>query len=114
MVELTILNYLNNSDSIPAEVYMEIPETPPTSFYVMEKTGGYLENHIGHSTIIVQSYAESLYEAAEMNETIKEIMLYELIENDEIVKVSLNSNYNYTDTATKKYRYQAVFDVVHY
>jgi hypothetical protein len=34
-----------------------------------------------------------------------------LIERDEVTKVTLNSNYNFTDTTTKEYRYQAVFDL---
>ena len=33
---------------------------------------------------------------------------------DEVSKVSLNSDYNFTDAATKRYRYQAVFDIIHY
>ena len=37
-----------------------------------------------------------------------------LIWLDEIRGVSLNSDYNFTDTTTKEYRYQAVFDIGHY
>ena len=32
----------------------------------------------------------------------------------EIGAVHLNSDYNFTDTAAKRYRYQAVFDVTYY
>lgn len=114
MIEETILNYLNNSDDLGAPVYMEIPETPPARFYLLEKTGGALNNHISSSTFVIQSYGESLYDTADMNSEIKEVMIYGLIEEDEIVSVNLNSDYNYTDTQTKRYRYQAVFDIVHY
>ena len=41
-------------------------------------------------------------------------MEYNAIALEQIVSVSLNSDYNYTDTTTKEYRYQAVFDIVHY
>jgi len=33
---------------------------------------------------------------------------------NEIGKVKLNSDYNFTDTVTKQYRYQAVYDISHY
>ena len=37
-----------------------------------------------------------------------------MIERDDISKIQLNSDYNYTDTAMKYYRYQAVFIVTYY
>ena len=37
-----------------------------------------------------------------------------LIGLDEIRGISLNGDYNFTDTTTKEYRYQAVFDIGHY
>jgi hypothetical protein len=33
---------------------------------------------------------------------------------DDVTRSALNSDYNFTDTASKGYRYQAVFDVIHY
>ena len=39
---------------------------------------------------------------------------YGLIEEDDIIEVELQSDYNFTDTETKEYRYQAVFNVTHY
>lgn len=48
-----------------------------------------------------------------MNESIIELML-EAVSLVDISRVSLNSNYNYTDPNTKQYRYQAVFDITHY
>lgn len=112
MIEVTILNYLNEKLSTP--VYMERPKETPSKFYILEKTGGAQENHINSSTFVIQSYADSLYNAASMNDEVKSVMLDELIELGIIASVRLNSDYNYTDTTTKQYRYQAVFDIVHY
>lgn len=114
MIEETILNYLNDSEYLGAPVYMEVPKEMPSEFFVLEKTGSSMENHIYTSTFVVQSYAPSLYEAAANNETVKELMLYGLDEKADIASVSLNSDYNFTDTETKTYRYQAVFNIVHY
>lgn len=111
MIEKIILDYL--TDELTEPVYMEEPEAKPVTFVLIEKTGGGKTNHISSATIAVQSYAPSLYEAAALNERVKAAM-ENAITMDEIVKVTLNSDYNYTNTASKRYRYQAVFDVIFY
>lgn len=111
MIELTILNHLKTKLSVP--VYLEEPETKPARYVLLEKTGSGRSNRLGSSTFAFQSYAESLYEAAALNEQTK-AAVDSLIELKEIASVRLNSDYNYTDTATKRYRYQAVFDIYHY
>ena len=115
MIEQTIYDFLNDNMTVP--VYTEIPSNPPKKMIVLEKTGSGLQNHIKRSTFAIQSYGKTLLEAAELNEALKEIMmdgLDGLLSLDEIAAVNLNSDYNFTDTTTKRYRYQAVFDIVHY
>lgn len=111
MIEKTILDYLNENASV--KCYMERPEEKPAKYILIEKTGSTRSNLIDQSTIAVQSYAPSLFQAAELNNEVKELM-YMLPELDEVSKVSLNSDYNSTNTADKQYRYQAVFVVTHY
>jgi hypothetical protein len=48
-----------------------------------------------------------------MNEEVKAVMK-NAITLDEISRVEVNSDYNFTDPTTKIYRYQAVFVVTHY
>lgn len=112
MIEEVIRNFL--MENVGAPVLLEVPKDPPESFFIVEKTGSVYVNHIKTSTIAIQSYAASKYEAAEANEGIKDLMIYELIYDPDIVSVNLNSDYDFTDVAEKKYRYQAVFDIVHY
>lgn len=114
MIELILLNFLNSIENLGAPVYMETPKDPPTAYYLIDKTGSSLTNHIYHSTIAIQSYAPSLYEAATANETIKSLMLDGFLSVPQIAKVELNSDYDYSDTQSKRYRYQAVFDITHY
>ena len=110
MIEKLILDFLNQE--IPA--FMEMPEKYPAApFVLVEKTGGGKENHICRATIAVQSYGSTLYEAAQTNERVKARMEH-MTKLDEIAKVRLNSDYNFTDRALKRYRYQAVFDITHY
>ena len=111
MIEKIILDYLNDNASVKA--YMERPEKKPVSFILIEKTGSRRSNKIEQSTIAVQSYASSLYKAAQLNEEVKSLM-YSMTNLDEISGVQLNSDYNFTNTADKQYRYQAVFVVTHF
>lgn len=111
MIEETILDYL--SKKIPVMVRMEEEIDMPDEYILLEKTGGGETNHIRRATIAVQSYAGSLYRAMQINEEVKEAMT-NITVLDEISRCTLNSDYDYTDTTRKKYRYQAVFDIVHY
>jgi hypothetical protein len=115
MIEQIVLEYLSEQISVP--VLMELPEVPsegfpsmPERFLVLEKVGGGMTDHIGAGSIAVQSYSlNSLYEAAQLDEEVREVM-WGIIERDDISEVRLSSNYNHTDTRTKRYRYQSVFE----
>ena len=112
MIELTVLNYLK-SVLTDVTVTSEIRQGMGDKFVLIEKTGGGMNDRLFSSKFAVQSWGGSLYEAMSLNERVKEAML-NLPSVKEVTKCSLNSDYNYTDTATKHPRYQAVFDVVHY
>lgn len=111
MIEIVILNYLNQKLRVPT--YMEVPEERPLEYVLIEKTGSGAENHICSAVFAIQSISDSLFHAARLNERVKAAMgnIHEL---SEVCRADLNSDYNYTDTSSKEYRYQAVFDVVHY
>lgn len=111
MIEKTILDHLKTELSVP--VHLEKPDPAPTKYVLFEKTGSGRSNGLINSTFAFQSYAGSLYEAAALNERVKDAV-DSLITLDDISAVKLNSDYNFTDTVTKKYRYQAVYDIYHY
>lgn len=111
MIEKIILDYLNEKLEISA--YMEEDPEMPEEYVLIEKTGSGIANHIRNATLAIQSYSLSKYKAALLNEKVKEVM-ENCIEMDDICSCELNSDYDYTDTTRKKYRYQAVFDIVHY
>ena len=111
MIEKILYDYLTTEQNLT--VYMEQPASKPASFYILEKTAGGQTDKVNQATIVVQSYADTLYNAASMNETVKAAMS-EAIELNEVSRVELNSDYNYTDPNTKQYRYQAVFVVTFY
>lgn len=110
MVEKTILDYL--SDVLDVPVCMERPTKEPKSYALIEKTGSSTENYIESATLAIQSYAASMYDAAALNCRVKAAMNGS-VQLPEISSCDCNSDYNYTDTTKKKYRYQAVFDIVY-
>lgn len=112
MIEKTIFDYLT-AELAPVPVYMEQPKNKPGTFVVVEKTGSGRTNFINTATFAVQSYAPTMIAAAELNESVKMVM-DNAVELGDITASRLNSDYNYTDTTTKSYRYQAVYDVTHY
>lgn len=111
MIEKIILDYLTGAG---VTAYMEIPEGGGVMpFVVIEKTGGSLDQHIRRATVAIQSYGASLYQAANLNTQIIALM-EDIVLLPEISACELNSDYNFTDTTKKEYRYQAVYDLVYF
>jgi hypothetical protein len=107
--ELVVLDHLQQKLSVP--VKMEHTEDDPESYVILERVGSGRTDRIYRVSFALQSYAESMYKAALLNEEVKSLM-DEIIEKPEVSKVTLDSDYNDSDTATKEYRYQCVYDLV--
>lgn len=110
-IEFLMIDYLNNNLTVPA--FGEVPKNKPQSFVVIEKTGGGERDRIRSATLAIQSYAPTMAEATRLNETVIEVMRG-AIGLPEICACRLKSDYNFTDTAQKQYRYQAVYNVYYY
>jgi hypothetical protein len=111
MIEEIMLNYLN--EVLTAPVYMERPENPPSEYVIIQKLGSSKQNQICSAMMAFQSYAPTLYGAATLNEWVKGAVETSVV-LPEISSAKLNSDYNFTNTASKQYRYQAVFNITHY
>lgn len=111
MIEQIVRDYLKELVDVP--VFIDVPANPGNSYIVLERTGGGMEEHIRNAMMAIQSYSDSKLGAATLHETVLSIMPA-LAEQDNISACSINSEYNFTDTSTKKYRYQAVFDIIYY
>ena len=111
MIEKVIRDYLLTALDVP--VFLELPKTIPAKYVALEKTGSSRTNRIDRATLALQSVAPTMYEASELNELVKTAM-DEAVALSDVVSSRLNSDYNFTDTTKKEYRYQAVYDVVHY
>lgn len=113
MIELTVFEWLKKN--LPGtKVFVEEPKGAGTKFVLVEKTGGTESVGLNSATLTVQAYGGTRYEAAELNEMVKEAM-YKMAESNGITtKVELNSDYNFTDLNTKRYRFQSVYDITYY
>ena len=110
MIETTLISYLD--EHLDVFVGMEAP-TQLTDYVIVEKTGSSRTNHIITSNFAIQSYGATLYQAMQLNEAVCEAMEW-FLELNEITSVELDTDYNFTNTATKQYRWQAVFSITHY
>lgn len=110
MIAKTLLDYLDSNLDVP--VVMEAPEQT-TGYVLIDQTGSSCTNHIITTTFAIQSYGASLYDAMVLNDEVKDAMVG-FAELDEITRVELETDYNYTNTATKQYRWQAVYLITHY
>lgn len=111
MIELVIKNYLDGHLDVPS--FFEHQNGITGKYVLIEKIGGGKSNELKSSVFAFQSYADSLFESAALNEQVKEVV-EAMIEVSEITGIHLNSDYNFTDEQTKKYRYQAVYDINYY
>lgn len=109
-IEEFMIDYLGTA--LAAEVRGSVPHPMPDEFVTVEKTGSSLVNRINAATLAVQSWSTSRAAAAALNELVKAAMAA-AVARPEISRCALDSDYNYTDEATNKNRYQAVFDVVY-
>lgn len=111
IIEEKVRNHINSNSAVKA--YIERQPEISGKFILVEKTGGGGNSDgVTPATIALQCYAPSLYEAAELNEQMKNVMK-KLALDSKICKVKLNSDYPFPDTRTKEYRYQAVYNITY-
>ena len=112
MIEKTVLDWLTGGGFT---AYMEMPEDfPGGSFVLIEKTGGGRPYPgMGTAVLAIQSYGDSLLDAARLNRAVISRM-EDIRQLNSVCRSELNSDYNFPDTEKKRHRYQAVFDILYY
>jgi hypothetical protein len=110
MIEKIAYDYLSDNLNVP--VFMEVPEHARCEFVVMEKVAGSITDHIRFATIAIQSYSSvSLYGAAQLNEDVHEVMDAMADHVDDVSECQMTADTNFTDTSTKRYRYQCLYNI---
>lgn len=111
MIEITIKDHM--ADRLGVPIYFEFPNKPPDTFVVLKVSGNGRENLLDAATLVADSYAPSMLEAAKLNDRVK-TALDELTDLSEISSSRRAGDYPVFDTKNKKYRYQAVQNITHY
>lgn len=112
MIETIAKAYLETKTTVP--VRLERSPEMPSKCIVLEKTGSSYDEQLYTATMAVQSYGSTLAEAAALNADVVKWMLAMRDPVTNVFDITLNSDYNFTDTATKRYRYQAVFIITYH
>lgn len=110
MILSKLIGYLG--DELDVYVGVRAPEAT-TGYVLLDQTGSANANHIMTTTIAVQSYGETLDNAITLAESVKAAMM-EFVNDPDVSAVRLESDYNFTNTETKQYRWQSVFEITHY
>ena len=114
MIETIVRDYLvsQNISGIGNNVKFQVPENPPSEYLIIQKTGSRRDNRIDRAMIAIRSVSRTSYEtAAQLNDAVREAMFSMADRCPEIYRCELNSDGDNTDTDTKEYRYQAVFNL---
>lgn len=112
---MTILEYVVNylDKKLPEPVRIKKPDKAPKRYILIEKTGFDIENYLSTATVVIESYAESLYATEELSIRIRK-RLEEMADNNKISSVRLDTDYPDSNADKKENRYQAVYKITHY
>lgn len=110
MIEQNIIDYLVDEGF---DAYAESPPEPPNEYIVVDKVREYQTNQMRYANIAIQSNADTLERAMEINDEIVDCML-NIVKLKKYGSCKLDNSYPYTNTALKQYRYQSTFNIVYY
>ena len=107
MIETTVKTYLDTAlEGIP--VYLETPNDTSGKFIVFQLIERGKEDLINEATLEFRSYADSKYDAAVLDEALREAM-DTLNESD--ITTKLGGGNDDLDTTLKKYRYRCYYNL---
>lgn len=101
------------------QTVLDVPvlfERPPDAergqkMVILQRTGESIRDRVTTYTIAAQSYASTMLEASELNDTL-ELAILDFGEDEETdATTRLETSYNFTDATQKQYRFQAVFQI---
>ncbi|MBP2057012.1 hypothetical protein J2Z60_000174 [Lactobacillus colini] len=104
MIEIDLVHYLSSHNfkcGLERQKNIDV---------ILEKTGGQLKDHQFLHIFAIQTYGSSKQKAAELAYQVMNVMLAWM--SNRVANVVLNAGpYDFTDTSTKEYRYQAVYEI---
>lgn len=112
MIEVAIRQYLaDNIENI--SVVFEQPKNPPKQFILLRLVDSGKTNHIDAATFFVTIISNSLYSAAQLKDTVKDL-LFNSVSLDYISHASLGGENVTVDSANHVYQYNITFNFYYY
>mgnify|MGYP003320322024 CR=1 FL=1 len=113
-IEEIVFNYLKTKLE-DISLYLDEPGELPDEYISMKRIASGLTDHIGAATLEFQCYAPSKYEAAALDEELKNTLLgygsgYGITETPEVSACKFGGSNDATDPGTKKYRYRSYYN----
>ncbi len=103
-------------EALGVGVYFTEPPKPPREYIIIDKIGSSegAARVINSVTLAVQSiHADSIGGAMELNERVKKAVSA-LEADDRFTRVRCNSDGDFTDPETRRFRWQALFEITYY
>ena len=91
------------------KVYLETPETLPSSFIVFQLISRGKFDHVNAATLEFRSYAPSKYEAAVLDEKLRTAL--EKFHEETDVTCKIGGGNDDPDTTLKRYRYRCYYNL---
>lgn len=116
IIEKEVRDYLcaKNIEGIGGNVYMDVPTNMSNikEYILIQKTGNSERNMMESPVVAIKSISkQSRYLASLNNERVKEAMRGFRYSVPNVFGCVLNTDYDFTNTATKEYRYQSVWQI---
>lgn len=116
IIEKEVRDYLltKNITGVGDRVYMELPGdgSEGDEYLLIQKTGNAYQDFLESPVIVIQSISKkSKYTAAFINELVKGAMFTFRDHVKNVFGCTLNTDYDFTNTQTKEYRYQSVWNM---
>ena len=110
LIEETVKSYLDDVlEDLDVGIYVETPNELPGKFIVLQVINRGKENQINEVTMEFRSYAPSKYEAALLDEAVREAMENIVVLPD--ISSHLGGGNDNPDTVLKRYRYRCYFNL---
>lgn len=110
MIEAILVDYLGTELEVP--VFVMFPENfPRDEFIVLDRIGTGKTNYVTSYEMAIQSYGDTAFNAAALNEEVIDAM-ENLLDDDRFSRIHLNNSQMQTDTERKLNRYQSTFEIV--
>ncbi|RTE47732.1 DUF3168 domain-containing protein [Actinobaculum sp. 352] len=109
--EALLIGWLNTHAALQSPAYSDVPAgTPddpkPDMFITVERTGGQRTPVIDYPVFAVQCWADRREDAAQLADTVAQILTTDLPLHWNIGSVDVNSTYNFPDPDSDLARYQ--------